>query len=84
MGDGWWVVGGGWWVYIYITPPSRACAGAPRSTMAAIGMPTFFYGAAGGSAAHFQSALQHESVLPEMITDDIVIKFTFFFRRIVC
>ena len=49
--------------------------------MRVIGLPTFYYDKEAGSAAHFESALMHESM--PATTKEYVIKFTFFFRRIV-
>ena len=46
--------------------------------MCVIGEPPFFYHTVGGSAAHFESALLHES--HPATTKHYVIKFTFFFR----
>ena len=49
--------------------------------MCVIGSPDFYYDKEGGSAAHFESALLHES--KPASTVEYVIKFTFFFRLIV-
>ena len=48
--------------------------------MRVVGAPDFKYGKEAGSAAHFMSALQHESEPAK--TSVITIKFALFFRRV--
>jgi len=55
-------------------------ADSPASVMRVVGAPDFEYGKEAGSAAHFISALQHESEPAK--TSVITIKFALFFRRV--